>query len=225
MAKQTARDRAERKRVEAKRELVDGALEVFAERGYHATRVADITTYLGVGQSTFYKHFNNKRDVVQHVLDQQLANALDAVAEENSAAAAKSLDEYVAQARRIAVGLFSALIDDPRALKVLIFEAASVDPELTHRWNGILDSARAVIAEYYRHGAAKGYFREDIDVAAHSDAVVGLLLGGLLRALRDPADHAAHHRYTDAVLAMIIGGAAPTNPLAPGSGTHEYDTT
>lgn len=45
------------------------ALRCFAERGYHATSVADIVAAAGVAQGTFYNYFDTKRAVFDDLLD------------------------------------------------------------------------------------------------------------------------------------------------------------
>ncbi|KAA1420287.1 TetR/AcrR family transcriptional regulator [Nocardioides humilatus] len=207
MPSDIALQRAERKRAEDKQELAEAAFEVFAERGYHATRIADITAQLGVGQSTFYKHFESKRAVVDHVLDQRLSAVMAAIGAENAPGAADTLDDYLAQVHRITVTVFRELATDQRALRVMVLEAVTVDPELEERWNGILEFARQIVVGYYANGIEKGYFSSEIDVDASSEACVGLLLGGLLRLLRAPDDEAGYVRYVDAALAMVVGGA------------------
>ena len=62
------RTRAERKKQELRREIVEAAFECFTERGYHATGIADIAARLGIGHGTFYRYYENKRDIVDHVI-------------------------------------------------------------------------------------------------------------------------------------------------------------
>jgi AcrR family transcriptional regulator len=47
--------------------LLDGALEVYAERGYHAASVREICARSGVGIGTFYAHFEHKRELLRRV--------------------------------------------------------------------------------------------------------------------------------------------------------------
>ncbi|MET0796373.1 MAG: helix-turn-helix domain-containing protein, partial [Rhodococcus sp. (in: high G+C Gram-positive bacteria)] len=65
--------RAERKKAELRREIIDASFECFAKRGYHATGIADIATTLGIGHGTFYRYFENKRDIIDHVIDDLIA--------------------------------------------------------------------------------------------------------------------------------------------------------
>ena len=48
---------------ERKQQLVDAAMELFAERGYAATRIADICDAAGVAKGLFYWYFPTKHDL------------------------------------------------------------------------------------------------------------------------------------------------------------------
>ena len=54
---------------EARRlQVLDCAREVFAERGYHQTKIEDIVTRAGIARGTFYLYFQDKRAVFQELL-------------------------------------------------------------------------------------------------------------------------------------------------------------
>src|SRR5690348_17526879 len=44
--------------------LAQAALELFAERGYENTTVIDIARRAGLTKSTFFRHFQDKREVL-----------------------------------------------------------------------------------------------------------------------------------------------------------------
>ena len=44
---------AERRKLQLREEIIDAAIEVFAESGYHDAGVADIAKRVGIGHSTF----------------------------------------------------------------------------------------------------------------------------------------------------------------------------
>jgi AcrR family transcriptional regulator len=48
-------------------ELLDAAVRVFAEKGFHATRVGDIATEAGVAHGLLYHYFRSKDDVLDTV--------------------------------------------------------------------------------------------------------------------------------------------------------------
>jgi AcrR family transcriptional regulator len=56
--------RRDRKRLETRNGLASVALELFAERGFDAVTVNDITERADVDPSTFYRHFGSKEAVI-----------------------------------------------------------------------------------------------------------------------------------------------------------------
>jgi AcrR family transcriptional regulator len=48
--------------------LLEAAGRVFAERGYHGARVGDITSEAGTSLGNFYRHFENKNEILLAVL-------------------------------------------------------------------------------------------------------------------------------------------------------------
>src|SRR5579875_4124931 len=48
----------------ARQRLERAALELFVERGYDATTVAEIAERAGLTKSTFFRHFSDKREVL-----------------------------------------------------------------------------------------------------------------------------------------------------------------
>jgi len=52
------------KRARTRERLIDSALELFGERGYEATTVAQIAAKAGVTEMTFFRHFVAKADVL-----------------------------------------------------------------------------------------------------------------------------------------------------------------
>jgi AcrR family transcriptional regulator len=64
----------------ASQRLADAALELFAERGYENTTVLDIAKRAGLAKSTFFRHFQDKREVLfgEDVLIEPLVTAIAA---------------------------------------------------------------------------------------------------------------------------------------------------
>ena len=65
-------------RERTRREILDRALELFVEHGYHDTSLADIAAAVGCSKATVLYHFANKAAIVSEVL-QPAAVKLDAV--------------------------------------------------------------------------------------------------------------------------------------------------
>ncbi len=67
---------------DARGRLEQAAFELFVERGYEQTTVADIAARAGLTERTFFRHYADKREVIfggSHVLKDELVRTLDAL--------------------------------------------------------------------------------------------------------------------------------------------------
>ncbi|WP_072801672.1 TetR/AcrR family transcriptional regulator [Rhodococcoides yunnanense] len=75
----------EQQRAFTRERILEGAIAVFAQKGYLATTIDDIVNAAGAGRATFYLHFPTKRDIVSTLTGrllpevQQMYGALDEV--------------------------------------------------------------------------------------------------------------------------------------------------
>ena len=55
---------------EAKKDkIIEKSMELFREKGYHTTKVEEITKALGISKGNFYTYFNSKEEVLYEILD------------------------------------------------------------------------------------------------------------------------------------------------------------
>lgn len=153
--------RFERRKQETRREILGAALACFAERGYHATGIADIVRRVGIAQGTFYLYFQSKREIVEQILD-DLMERLSAALLDLPPSAPTSLAEYRDQAEHISTSLTGVLSADPQAARFLLLQAAAVDDDMAERVLAFYDAAAAIQATYLQHGISAGYFRSDL---------------------------------------------------------------
>ncbi|HEX4916863.1 MAG TPA: TetR/AcrR family transcriptional regulator, partial [Limnobacter sp.] len=123
--------RAQRQKLQLRSEIIEAAFEEFSERGYHQTAIADIAQRLGIGHGTFYRHFENKRDILEHVLDAAIEDLTTALRDDFSPEKVNSLAEYKTQLASILKKLYAFAQSNPRALRLMLLEATSIDGEMT----------------------------------------------------------------------------------------------
>lgn len=142
----------------ASERLVLAALELFAERGYENTTVIDIAQRAGLTKSTFFRHFQDKREVLfggdtmARLLAEKIAEApataspLEAVADAMDAAgkAAFTPARREFSARRRAVIAATPELQEREALKGLGLIAAMTE---ALRRRGVPEVTASVAAE------------------------------------------------------------------------------
>jgi AcrR family transcriptional regulator len=101
-------------------------MELFAERGYDATTVADIAERAGLTKRTFFRHFADKREVLFSGGEMLLAGMAAAVA---GAPAEATPLEAVAQALQAGADLIGNDLGHTRARQAII----TAHPELQER--------------------------------------------------------------------------------------------
>lgn len=147
--------------------LAQAALDLFAERGYENTTVIDIAQRAGLGKTTFFRHFQDKREVLfgGGTIDELLAEAVAGAAATASPfeAVAHALDaagrEVFTLARRDFIASRQAVIAanpelrEREALKNLRLTASMTDalrrrgvPDLTARVTAELAGLASTIA-------------------------------------------------------------------------------
>ena len=64
--------RARALREERRAQILDVAVQVFADKGYHGTSITDLVEAAGVARGTFYLYFDGKHVIFLELLDDLL---------------------------------------------------------------------------------------------------------------------------------------------------------
>jgi AcrR family transcriptional regulator len=194
-----------RRPAERRGEILDTALDLFAERGYHATGVADIAAELNMSHGTFYKYFDSKRDILDQTVDDAARRIAAALASAGPPRAARTLSDYRRQVEQIAQALTAASTEDPRIIRLLLLEATGVDEQMTCKLLGLLARLRQATATYLTNGIEAGYLRGDLEPEQTARAINALLYAG---GLEIATGGMALEDYTEAAIQLVFDGIA-----------------
>ncbi|MBO9626916.1 MAG: TetR family transcriptional regulator [Microbacterium sp.] len=182
-------NRAGRPKVSSRETLAEAACELFLERGYDATSVADITQRAGVSRSSFFNYFSSKSDVLWSGLDARIATASATLATLGPAADGAAV-------RAVLQDVVEGFAPDPLALALRNRSAMGLDEELV-REAGVRQARLARVISDAARATGMDEIRADIVGAGHAAA--------LLSSLRVWAEHGAGLGTPEAVLAGAIG--------------------
>ena len=152
-----------------RRRLLEAALSLFVEQGFHDTSVEDVVAAARTSKSAFYEHFESKEDCFRVLLEHEGGSLIDAV----HAAARDGADHR--ERLRLGIAAFvHTCASRSRVAQLLLVESVGLSPsieELRHRLHadfaGITES-EVRYAQEHGDPALAG-----IDPAIYGRAVVG----------------------------------------------------
>jgi AcrR family transcriptional regulator len=155
MATKTA-PRRRRLSPELRRKLIlDGAMQVFAERGYEAASMEEIARAGGITPAVIYDHFPSKAKLQVELLERQTSDLLEHVG-----AALQRVPADPAERMRVGVDAFFAFVEQHRFAWRMLFREPPSDPEVSTaylRLEGRATEAIAAFIEASAGGALAGY--------------------------------------------------------------------
>ncbi len=150
---------SEQPRKADKRSLItEAAIAVFAERGFHQSRVSDIAERAGVADGTIYLYFKNKEDLLLSIFEEKM-DVLLAGLRESLAETADPVDRI----RRFASFHFRQVRENRAAAEVLQVELRLSNKFLKEYRPEKLWAYLGVFGQIVREGQACGTFRADLD--------------------------------------------------------------
>jgi TetR/AcrR family transcriptional regulator, fatty acid metabolism regulator protein len=160
--------------------ILEAAVRVFAEHGYHGARVGDIAEDAGVAHGLLYHYFASKDDVLRTIFVENWGALIARfrVVEASDEPAAQKLEG-------IAKILLRTWRNDPALVTVMVREVAR-SQQLQDRVDEVRE-AFAIVQRVIEDGQALGAFRRDLDARLASwifyggleEVLTGWVLGQL----------------------------------------------
>jgi TetR/AcrR family transcriptional regulator, fatty acid metabolism regulator protein len=162
---------AEAHEPEKRRAILHAAVRVFAERGYHGCRIADVARAAGVAYGLVYHYFRNKDELLESVFAEQwsiLINALKAIHEGPGSASDK-----IGGVCRFVMDVFKTA---PSAVRVLILEVTRTPNALrAGSTPQTFSDALRILADIVAQGQRTGELRGDVEPLMAAAGVLGTL--------------------------------------------------
>lgn len=194
--------RAAAMRESRRRAVLDASLRVFSERGYHATRIADLIEAAGIARGTFYLYFESKNAIFHELLDELLARVRASVEGVDTGANAPPLrDQLLAIVRRV----LATFHEHPALTRLVLRSAPGLDEEVDRKLAAFYGSLHAWLAESLRNAMALGLVRtlDDQEIAW---SIVGAVKQHVDRSLEEPLADDEIDRRTAALLDFALIG-------------------
>lgn len=168
----------------AREDVLEAALQVFAEVGYEGTSILDLTRQLGVSHNLLHARFGTKPQIWEAAVDHGLERIAQFVREADSAH--NEATTFAERLRTFFIVFLLALAEYPSILKLMNYEGTRSTDRLDSIANRFLASGFAEFRVLLAEGARAGEFREVSPAALFLLAAHG---GGALLCLRPLARH------------------------------------
>ncbi|MTD29625.1 TetR/AcrR family transcriptional regulator [Planomicrobium sp. YIM 101495] len=152
------------------KQIVDAAVIVIAENGYHQAQVSKIAKQAGVADGTIYLYFKNKEDILISVFQEKMSifvDYLESVLKEDRPASDK-------------LGLmienhFTILANDKHLSIVTQLELRQSSHQLRMKINGVLKGYLILLDDILRDGIENGEFDKEMDIRLARQMVFGTM--------------------------------------------------
>lgn len=151
-------------------QIIDAAVEVIAENGYHASQVSKIAKKANVADGTIYLYFKNKEDILISVFKEKMGQFIDKIVKsiENERTSMEKLLKLIEMH-------YSQLHAFPVLAKVTQLELRQSKKELRYEINKVLKGYMDVIDSIIEQGIEEKQFRDDIHPSLIRQMIFGTL--------------------------------------------------
>lgn len=159
-----------RKTGEKYQAIIEAAVQVFAENGYHNSQVAKIAREAGVADGTIYLYFQNKEDILISVFKVKM-NAFTAQVKAELESCATPHDKL----RRLVRMHFSILGSDRNLALFMQIQLRQSHPSVRQAIAEPLKEYFRLIENIIAEGVNTGAFRQDLDMKIARQMIFGTM--------------------------------------------------
>jgi len=151
-------------------QIIEAALQVIAENGYHASQVSKIAKQADVADGTIYLYFKNKEDILISVFKEKMGSFIKYIDDK-----IKVEDTAEKQLLALIETHFSQLSENKYLAIVTQLELRQSKPKLREEINNVLKDYLDIIDFVIQNGIDEGAFRGDIDIRLMRQMLFGTL--------------------------------------------------
>ncbi|MGH8505126.1 MAG: TetR/AcrR family transcriptional regulator [Stenotrophobium sp.] len=151
-------------------EILAAARDVFCEKGYESTAVAEIAARIGVVEGTVYKYFDSKRDLLLKVLERWYEQMFGDYARDLA-----GVDNARARLRLLIWRHLRSIKEYPRLCRLMFREVRSEHDYHGSELHGLNRRYTGLLIEVLEEGVSCGDFRGDVPMSLLRDMVYGAI--------------------------------------------------
>lgn len=152
------------------RQIIDAAIIVIAQNGYHQAQVSKIAKQAGVADGTIYLYFKNKDDILVSLFEDRMGDFVENIQ--------TKIAGFGTAAEKLLVMVedhFEMLSNDHYLARVTQLELRQANHELRLKLNDVLKGYLNVVQQILREGIDNGEFSESLDIRLARQMIFGTI--------------------------------------------------
>jgi len=150
------------------KQIIDAAVIVIAENGYHQAQVSKIAKQAGVADGTIYLYFKNKEDILISLFQEKMGSFIEKIR--------KGITGKESAAEKLLVMVethFNILSEDHNMAVVTQLELRQSNKELRLKINDVLKGYFQLVDEILHFGMETGEFDPNLDIRVSRKMIFG----------------------------------------------------
>lgn len=152
------------------RQIIDAAVVVIAENGYHQAQVSKIAKQAGVADGTIYLYFKNKEDILISVFEEKMGSFVEKIEEKIAGKETAAEKLYMMVETH-----FKMLAEDRHLAIVTQLELRQSNKELRLKINEVLKGYLKLIDQILIDGKERGEFSSQLDIRLARQMIFGTM--------------------------------------------------
>jgi len=189
---------------EKKSLILNSAVKVFSQKGFHRCRISDIANEAGVAYGLVYHYFENKQEILQTIFEKNwglLTKVIDTVEEQTDDLSQKLLliTSFMLDAYKLA----------PDIIQVMVMEIARSSKFLKKPKIEAFEKAFSRLGEILSHHQKKGDIASDLEpkfLAYCFFGILELILTGYLLGTLHPNEGEQHEAFKSRLVDIFLNG-------------------
>ncbi len=152
-------------------QIMEIALKLFAEKGYHGTSIEDIITHAHIVKGTFYLHFESKYHLLDAIIDSNLSLMFESI---------KLLDismpKPIQEIKKFYIDTARMLMQNEKLrlfVKVFFHDALSLEQKLVDKVNFFFQQIVSITSGYITKAQQEGRVKSHLDALVISYSILG----------------------------------------------------
>ncbi|MFS0780657.1 TetR/AcrR family transcriptional regulator [Bacillus sp. 1P06AnD] len=152
------------------KQIIDAAVVVIAEHGYHQAQVSKIAKQAGVADGTIYLYFKNKEDILISLFQEKMGEFVEKISAEIM------LKEKASDKLAVLIQThFDIMSEDPHLAVVTQLELRQSNSQLRTQINEVLRGYLKLVDGILKEGMANGEFKQDLNHKLARQMIFGTL--------------------------------------------------